>query len=235
MVISSWISWFTQHSFGKLLWIVGLGWLLAALGRCLYCSWQLRCLKQALRALPCNARSQVERLFSELTVHRLDLAWSAGPEGLRSWNLEYWAHPMLGPTRWSIWPLGFLLASPGLAWLGYLQGYRRFDKELQFLNALQPWEGLRALQIVRHAVNSLMTWAEPLVAAGLGALLLALLVFLTQRLLKAALVRQLRGVQLELLRIFPRAPQELLNQQLEQLTQIVLELREEVRLLRESP
>jgi hypothetical protein len=235
MVIASWLGWFTQHSLGKLLWMVGLGWLLAALGRCLYCGWQLRSLEQSLRQLPCNARSEVDRLFSHLSIDRLSLVWSAGPEGLRSWNLEYWAHPLLGPPRWSLWPLGFLLASPLLTWLGYLQGYRRFDKELQFLNALQPWEGLRALQIVRHAVNSLMSWAEPLVAAGLGALLLALLVWLTQRLLKVALVRQLRAVQVELLRIFPVAPQELLNQQIEQLTQIVLELREEVRQLRESP
>ena len=232
MSISTWLGWFTQHPFGKLLWLAGLGWILATLGRWIYCGFQLSRLHSQLRNLPAGARQEVDGLFQQLPLGRLRLAWSAGPAGLRSWQLEYWAHPLLGGLRWSVWPTTFLLASPWLVWLGYLQGYRRFDKELQFLSTLQPWEGLRALQIVRHAGHSLVTWAEPLVAAGLGALALALAIALLQMLSGVSLVRQLGRVQVELLRIFPTSSQDELSQQLQQLQKLVNELREDIRQLR---
>lgn len=234
MGIASWLGWCTQHPFGKLLGLAGLGWTLAAIGRWSYCSYHLRRLHTQLRQLPAGARDEVDRLFEQLPLGRLRLAWSAGPGGVRSWQLEYWAHPLMGGLRSGAWPMSFLLASPWLVWMGYLQGYQRFDKELQFLGSLQPWEGLRALQIVRHASHSLVAWAEPLAAAGVGALFCCLTTALIQMLSRAALVRELAQIQVELLRMFPHDAQEELSDQLRQLQAMVSELREELRQLRAS-
>jgi hypothetical protein len=92
--------------------------------------------------------------------------------GWRSWWQAYRRRVYLGISL--AWPLMLALLSPLVGLRGMYLGWQRFDRELIGLTALQPWEGLRGLQIVRHATHSFLQWSSPLVSAALMILLLAL-------------------------------------------------------------
>lgn len=65
--------------------------------------------------------------------------------------------------------------APFLLMQGFSAGWERLDKEVEHLNNLDAWDGLRAVEIVRHAVNSFWTWSIPPASAGLMAVVCALL------------------------------------------------------------
>ena len=65
--------------------------------------------------------------------------------------------------------------APFLLMQGFTAGWDRLDRELSNLNGLEAWDGLRAIEIVRHALNSFWSWSIPPASAGVMALLCALL------------------------------------------------------------
>lgn len=65
--------------------------------------------------------------------------------------------------------------APFLLMQGFTAGWERLDREVAHLNNLEPWEGLRAIEIVRHALNSFWNWSIPPASAGLMAIVCALL------------------------------------------------------------
>ena len=98
----------------------------------------------------------------------LSLIWLA----LGSWR--WWrCRQQVTYLDFPLWlPLLLALASPLMVLKGLALGWDRFDRELVGLTSLQPWEGLRAIQIVRHATHSFFFWSTPLVSAGLICLVL---------------------------------------------------------------
>ena len=84
-------------------------------------------------------------------------------------QLAYLDLPLLLPML-----LGF--ACPLLILRGLSAGWERFDLELSRLATLEPWEGLRALEIVRHACQTFFTWSTPLVTAGIACFMCAIVV-----------------------------------------------------------
>lgn len=101
----------------------------------------------------------------------LSLAWF----GLGCWRWQV-ARKRLG--RLDLPPLlPPLLAAvaPFLMMQGFTAGWERLDRELEHLTNLEPYEALRAVEIVRHALNSFWNWSIPPASAGAMALLCALL------------------------------------------------------------
>jgi len=108
----------------------------------------------------------------------LSLIWLIAG-GWRWWRCRQLQRPLDLPL-W--WPLLLAFLSPLAILKGLSIGWERFDRELNHLSSLQPWEGLRGLEIVRHATQSFFSWSAPLVSAGICCFLLAVLLTLTHSL-----------------------------------------------------
>ncbi len=89
--------------------------------------------------------------------------WQIARKRLSSMDLP----PLLPPLLAAVAP--FLLMQ------GFTAGWERLDKELNHLDNLSPLDGLRAIEIVRHALNSFWNWSIPPASAGVMAMLCALL------------------------------------------------------------
>ncbi len=68
-------------------------------------------------------------------------------------------------------PLLLAIASPVMMLNGIQSGLTRLDAELSGLSGLEPWEGLRALTLIRHAVSGFWLWSTPLLSAGTASLI----------------------------------------------------------------
>lgn len=142
----------------------------------------------------------------------LSLAWLA--LCLRRWWHAYREVESLDYPLWL--PLLQLLGSPLAIFSGLQQGWIRFDRELVGLTSLEPWEGLRALQIVRHASHTFFSWSEPLVSAGLALLVMAAALLTIHTLLRFHLYWRAR----------PRRKNQLaeMQKQLAQMHELLLDL-----------
>ena len=109
-----------------------------------------------------------------LTQHslgKLFLVLSLGWFGLGCWR---WQVARQRLSRMDLPPL-LMAVAPFLMMQGFTAGWERLDKELSHIDNLDPLEALRALEIVRHALNSFWSWSIPPASAGAMALLCALL------------------------------------------------------------
>lgn len=101
----------------------------------------------------------------------LSLVWLA----LGCWRWKVCRQQLRGLDLPPLLPPLLAAVAPFLMMQGFTAGWERLDKELSHLGNLEPWEGLRAIQIVRHALNSFWNWSIPPASAGAMALLCALL------------------------------------------------------------
>lgn len=106
-----------------------------------------------------------------------------------------------GWLRWL--PILALFVAPYLFSIGLASGWARWDKEMNHILSLQPWEGIRAVQIVRHAAGSFVQWSQPWVSAGLACLAAALALALFELACQLWLARRLQHLNRTLA---PRVP-----------------------------
>lgn len=235
----SWIVWLGQHPAGKLALVLTSFLLLARLGRALYCGWKLQVLSRSLRGLAPGQEDAVGQAFRELCLERIEQGWQgyrvglwrghSGALALQAWTPTLWSRQLLAQAQSQWLPWAFCLASPWLAWQGLLAGWQRFQKEMAGLSALQPWEGIRAVQLTRHAVQSFFNWAEPGLAAALALLFCALLLGASGLILELLLELQLRAIGRQLQRLFPTRSEssslEEIEKQLAEIRQLLLQMK----------
>lgn len=238
----NWISWLTQHPAGRGALLLTLVLCLARLGRLLWCAWQLARLNSSLSRLATGQEKEVTQAFQAIPMEPLQVGWysyqaglfrgSSGALSLSSWTPRLWTGQLQGfaGLRWFA-PL-LLLASPWLACQAVLAGWNRFNREMIGLTSLQPWEGLRAVQIIRHATQSFYGWAEPGMSAALACLGCALVLFFVGALCEFVLVHLLHSTSAQLRRIFPprsesSALQEM-QEQLAQMHQLLVEIQQKL-------
>ena len=123
-------------------------------------------------------------------------------------------------------PLLLAVAAPLLMLKGIQLGLGRLDAELSGLTALEPWEGLRALTLIRHAVNGFWTWSTPLVSSGVACLCYSAVLAFWHSLWSFDLFwvrRRHKPNELQLIR-----------EELASLRQLLLEIKERPELLRDA-
>jgi len=215
---------------------------LARLGRLLWCGWHLARLQARLSKLAAGQEQEVDGAFEAAPLEPVRVGWysykaglfrgHSGALSLNSWAPRLWAGQILGQPGLRWFAPVLLLASPWLASQGALAGWNRFNREMIGLTALQPWEGLRAVQIIRHATQSFASWAEPGISAAMACLGCAILLFLVGSLCELVLLRFLQSVSVQLRRIFPprsesSALQEM-QEVLKQMHQLLVEIQTRV-------
>ncbi len=113
-----------------------------------------------------------------LTQHslgKLFLVLSLGWFGLGCWRWQVARQRLSRMDLPPLLPPLLMAVAPFLMMQGFTAGWERLDKELSHIDNLDPLEALRALEIVRHALNSFWSWSIPPASAGAMALLCALL------------------------------------------------------------
>ncbi|MFN8609393.1 MAG: hypothetical protein U0931_17780 [Vulcanimicrobiota bacterium] len=101
----------------------------------------------------------------------LSLLWF----GLGCWRWTVCRRRLSGLDLPPLLPPLLAVLAPFLLMQGFGAGWERLDKEVEHLNSLEVWDGLRAVEIVRHAINSFWTWSIPPASAGLMAVVCAVL------------------------------------------------------------
>lgn len=232
-------SWFSHPTAPWLLLftVLALGYQLFRFGRCRH---QLSQLRRRLQAVVSADQDGADAAFEGLPLAPIQIGWASFRAGLNggyssplshlSWTPRLWTAELLSLHR-TLWigPL-LLLCSPVLMWYSFTAGYERLARELANLSSLQVWEGSRAVFIVRHAVESFITWAEPGFYAALLALTGGLAVLLSAALTNWLLRRQLDALQVQLQRIFPPQPEgtnlQKIEEQLARMHELLVQLTE---------
>lgn len=213
----------------------------AATGHAVWRTWvcqsQLFTLRARLARVASGEVGQVDDAFALVSLEPLRIAWTSFRSGLHgrystplailSWTPELWSSSLLRSAEVAWVPVILLLGSPIVAWSGISAGWERWDKELATLTELQPWEGLRALDMVRHASHSFLSWAEPGVTAAVLAFGLAVALAACNWVARRWLKNSLETTRRQLLRLFPPQPQN------SELADQLADIQKQLALLRE--